>query len=97
MIKICSLAVQIDLLIQEDKDSLASMAIYAEDEPTAQRELHGRLIDATRTFNALYNGDYGSENRIEMKVASQMQKRLHSLRANVSISSKEDALHADVL
>ena len=97
MIKVCSLAVQIDLLIREDKESLASMATYAEDEPTAQRELHGRLVEATRTFNALYSGDYGSEDRTDMKVASQMQNKLHNLRAKVSISSKKVALDADVL
>lgn len=90
IIQTCYLAVQIDVLIREDKETLANMVTYAEDEPTAQRELHNRLVEATRMLNALYSGDYGSEDRTDMNVASQMQNKMHDLRAKVSIPSGKD-------
>ena len=79
------LAVQIDAVIREDKNSLARMAVYAEDEPTAQRELQNRLAEATRAFQALYVGDYGSEDRAAMRVASKLKNLMHALRPSVRL------------
>lgn len=79
------LALQIDALIKEDNLALGSMASYAEDEPTAQRELQSRLAAATRAFQALYHGDFGSEDRADMKVSVQVKTRVHALRQNVSL------------
>lgn len=82
--EICLLAVQIDAVIMEDKNSLARVPVYAEDEPTAQRELQNRLAEATRAFQKLYNGDYGSEDAA-MRVASKLKNLMHALRPSVRL------------
>ena len=61
-------------------DTLGSMAVHAEDEPTAQHELQRILAEATRKFQALYSRDYGVENR-------RIKDKMDALRADVSFSN----------